>query len=267
MEREFEEEEVRKVVLAMEGDKAPGSDDYSIAFFKVCWEVVKEDIMKIFREFHVEGKFEASLNSTFISLIPKIPGVSEMKDFHPTSPVGSLYKIIAKVLANRLKGVQDKVISKMQSAFINKGGQILDPILIANKSINSRHRSGEPGILCKMDVEKAYDYVNWNFLLYMLKRCGFGVKWCSWISFCISLVMFTVVVHGSPEGFFDDSWGIRQGNPLSLLLFAFVMEALSRILSTGINDRLLEGFKVDNVTVSHLLFADDTLIFCKDSPD
>jgi hypothetical protein len=266
LEREFEEEEVRKTVMAMEGDKAPGPDGFSIAFFQICWEVVKEDVMKIFREFYDEGKFEASLNSTFISLIPKIPGASEMKDFRPISLVGSLYKIIAKVLANRLKGVLDKVISKTQSAFI-KGRQILDPILIANESLDSRRRSGEAGIMCKMDVEKAYDHVNWDFLLYMLKRCGFGEKWCSWISFCISTVRFSVLVNGSPEGFFDSSRGIRQGDPLSPLLFVFVMEALSRMLSAGINDGLLEGFKVGNVTVSHLLFADDTLIFCKDNPD
>jgi hypothetical protein len=266
LEREFEEEEVRKVVMALEGDKAPGPDGFSIAFFQVCWEVVKEDIMKIFREFHAEDKFEVSLNSTFISLIPKVPGASEMKDFRPISLVGSLYKIIAKVLANRLKGVLDKVISKTQSAFI-KGRQILDPILIANESLDSRRRSGEPGILCKMDLEKAYDHVNWDFLLYMLKRCGFGEKWCSWISYCISSVRFSVLVNGTPEGFFDSSRGIRQGDPLSPLLFVFVMEALSRMLSAGINDGLFEGFKVGNVTVSHLLFADDTLIFCKDSPD
>jgi hypothetical protein len=145
--------------------------------------------------------------------------------------------------------------------------QILGPILIANESLDSRRRSGEPGILCKMDEEKAYDHVNWDFLLYMLKRCDFGAKWCLWISFCISLVRFSFLVNGSPEGFFDSSRGIRQGDPLSLLLFAFVMEALSCMLSTGINDGLLEGFKVGNVTVSHLLFADDTLIFCEDSPD
>ena len=74
-------------------------------------------------------------------------------------------------------------------------------------------------------------------------------------------------MNGSPEGFFGSSRGIRQGDPLSPLLFVFVMEALSHMLSAGINNGLLEGFKVGNVTVSHLLFADDTLIFCKDSPD
>jgi hypothetical protein len=74
------------------------------------------------------------------------------------------------------------------------------------------------------------------------------------------------LVNGSPKGFFDSSRGIRQGETLSPLLFVFMMEALSHMLSTRINDGLLKGFKVGNVTVSHLLFADDTLIFCKDSP-
>jgi hypothetical protein len=185
-----------------------------------------------------------------------------MKDFHPISLVGGIYKIIAKVLANRLKGVLEKVISKTESAFI-KGRQILDPILIVNQSLDSRRRSEEPCILCKMNVEKAYDHV----LLYMLKRCGFGAKWCSWISFCISSVRFSVLVNGSTEGFFDSSRGLRQGDHLSPLLFVFVMESLSRMFSVGINDGLLEGFKVGKVTVSHLLYADDTLIFCKASLD
>jgi hypothetical protein len=89
--------------------------------------------MKVFSEFHAKGKFEACLNTSFISLIPTISGASEMKDFRPISLVGGLYKIIAKVLVNRLKGVLEKINSKMQSAFI-KGRQILDPILLRMKA-------------------------------------------------------------------------------------------------------------------------------------
>jgi len=175
--------------------------------------------------------------------------------------VGSIYKIIAKVLANRFKSVLEKVISKSQSAFI-KGRQILDPILIANECLDSRIRSGEPGVMCKMDLEKAYDHVNWDFLLYMLRRCGFEDKWCSWIAHCISFVRFSMLVNGSPYGFFSSSRGLRQGDPLSPILFVFVMEALSRMISVAVSGGLLEGFKVGNAAFSHLLFADDTLIFC-----
>jgi hypothetical protein len=118
-----------------------------------------------------------------------------------------------------------------------------------------------------MDLEKAYDHVNWGFfLLFMLKRCSFGGKWCSWIAYCISYMRFSILVNGSPNRFFSSSRGLRQGNPLSPLLFVFVMEALSRMLSAAVNGGLLEGFTVGNTSVSHLLFADNTLIFCSTCP-
>lgn len=178
LEREFTEEEVRKVVKSMVGDKAPGPDGFSMAFFQACWEVLRVDIMKVFNEFHARGKFELSLNTSFITLIPKTPGANDLKDFRPISLVGEIYKMIAKTLTNRLRMVMDKVISKSQSAFM-QGRQILDPILIANECLDSRLRLGKPGLICKLDLEKAYDHVSWNFLLYMLRRCGFKDKWCS----------------------------------------------------------------------------------------
>jgi hypothetical protein len=112
-----------------------------------------------------------------------------------------------------------------------------------------------------MDLEKAYDHVNCDFLLHMLRRCGFCGKWCSWIAHCISSVRFSVLVNGSPNGFFSSSRGLRQRDPLSPLLFVFVMETLSRMISATVSRGLLEGFKVGNATFSHLLFADDTLIY------
>jgi hypothetical protein len=88
-----------------------------------------------------------------------------------------------------------------QSAFL-RGWQILDPVLIANECLNSRLRYSVLGVICKMDLEKVYDHVNWNFLLYMLRRCGFGEKWCSWIAHCISSVRFSILVNGTPTNFF-----------------------------------------------------------------
>jgi hypothetical protein len=143
----------------MNGDKASGPDGFSMAFFQACWDVLRMDIMKVFSEFHVGGLFEESLNASFTALIPKIPSALDLKDFRPINLVGGIYKIIATVLANKLKMVMEKVISKSQSAFI-KGRQILDPILIANKCLDSRLRSGEPSVIYKMDLEKAYDYIN-----------------------------------------------------------------------------------------------------------
>ncbi|XP_059436099.1 uncharacterized protein LOC132169027 [Corylus avellana] len=125
LERDFEEEEVKKVVFKMNGNKASGPDGFSLAFFQACWDVVREDIMRVFSAFHTGGMFVKSLNASFISLIPKIPGATNLKDFRPISLVGGMYKIIAKVLANRLKVVLDKIISKSQNAFI-KGDVVLE---------------------------------------------------------------------------------------------------------------------------------------------
>jgi hypothetical protein len=232
-----------------------------------CWGVVKEDFMAVFAEFHDRGKFVKCINSTFISLIPKTHGAKEIKDFRPISLVGGIYKIIAKVLANRMRKVMDKIISKPQNAFV-KGRQILDSVLVANECLDSRLKSGEPGVLCKLDMEKAYDHVDWNFLIYMLRRCGFGERWCMWIKHCISTVRYSVLINGVPSGFFGSSRGVRQGDPLSPFLFVLVMEAFSRMLGAFISRGLISGFTVgssepNRVNVSHLLFADDTLVFCE----
>jgi hypothetical protein len=163
----------------------------------------------------------------------------------------------SKVLANKLKSILGKIISSSQNAFIG-GRQILDSVLIANECLDSQRRSGEAGLLCKLDLEKAYDHVNWDFLIYMLQRCGFEERWREWIKFCVSTLKFSILVNGVPSGFFQSSRGIRQGDHLSPLLFAVVMEALSRMLNASVLQGLLSGFSVgfmgnETLVVNHLL--------------
>uniref|UniRef100_A0A2N9GQ21 Reverse transcriptase domain-containing protein n=1 Tax=Fagus sylvatica TaxID=28930 RepID=A0A2N9GQ21_FAGSY len=262
----FEREEIIQVVKDLQGDKSPGPDGFNMAFFQKCWSVVESDVLGFFEEVYEHGTFVHSLNATFVALIPKTRNASNIKDFRPISLIGSVYKILAKVLANRLKRVLDGLVSESQNAFVG-GRQTPDSVLIANECLDSRLRSHLPGVVCKLDIEKAYDHVNWDCLLFLLDRMGFGFKWRTWIRTCISTVRFFIMVNGSPSGFFGSSRGLRQGDPLSPLLFLLVMEVLSQLLRRTEEVGLICGFKAGSATVSglsisHLLFADDTIVFC-----
>jgi hypothetical protein len=125
--------------------------------------------MNFFHNFHEHETFVKSLNATFITLIPKKLGQLETRDFRPISLIGSVYKILARVLASRLQPIVGTLISNSQNTFIG-GRQILDSILVANECLESRLRSGIPGVLCKLDLEKAFDHVNRDFLYYILRR-------------------------------------------------------------------------------------------------
>ena len=233
LEENFSEEEIWNAISGLNSDKAPGPYGFPIAFWIFSWEFMKEEVLGFFREFHDQCRFVKNLNATFLVLIPKKQTVEDFKDLRPISLVGGLYKILTKVLANRIKRVLDKVISKSQNAFV-KGRQILDAVLIANELVDSTMRRKEQGLVCKLDIEKAYDSISWEFLYQVMNRMGFGTRWLSWIKWCISTASFSVLFNGSPTGFFPSSKGLRQGNPLSPYLFVIGMEALSCLINRAV---------------------------------
>ena len=136
--------------------------------------------MGFFKEFHDHNCFVKSLNATFLVLIPKKGGAEDLRDFRPISLVGGLYKWLTKVLANRLKLMVGKVVSKAQNAFV-EGRQILDAVLVANEVLDLILKSNEGAVMCKFDIEKAYDYVDWSFLLSVMGMMGFEEKWLRWV--------------------------------------------------------------------------------------
>jgi hypothetical protein len=271
LERPFEEDEITTVVRNMNGDKSPGFGWLPMTFYHACWHVIKDDLMAVFQELYSEGALERSINATFLTLIPKKSNANEVRDFRPIALVGSIYKIVAKVLANRFCTVLGGIISPTQNAFV-KGRQISDSVLIANECIDSRLQAAIPGVLCKLDVEKAYDHVNWKFYyiywrdVVSLRNGGSG------FTFVFPLFDFPFSLMAVQKVSLEVRVGLGKGIPLSPLLFVLITEALSRMMTRAAEEGLLSGFQVGSLDnnvmhISHLLFADDTLIFSDANPD
>ncbi|KAJ9691733.1 hypothetical protein PVL29_013809 [Vitis rotundifolia] len=262
LESPFTEEEIYKAIFQMDRDKAPGPDGFIITVFQDCWDVIKEDLVRVFDEFHRSGIINQSTNASFIVLLPKKSMAKKISDYRPISLITSLYKIIVKVLAERLRGILHETIHSTQGAFV-QGRQILDAVLIANEIVDEKKRSGEEGVVFKIDFEKAYDHVSWDFLDHVLEKKGFSPRWRKWMRDCLSSVSFAVLVNGKAKGWVKASRGLRQGDPLSPFLFTLVANVLSRMLFRAEKRNALEGFKVgrNRTRVSHLQFADDTIFF------
>ncbi|PNX60607.1 cysteine-rich receptor-like protein kinase, partial [Trifolium pratense] len=193
----FSEEEVKSAVWDCDSFKSPGPDGINFGFIKDFWVELRGDIMRFLTDFHRNGKLTKGLNSTFIALIPKIDSPQRLNDFRPISLVGSLYKILAKVLANRLRAVIGSVISESQSAFV-KDRQILDGILIANEVVDEARKYKKELMLFKVDFEKAYDSVDLGYLDNVMGRMSFPTLWRKWIRECVCTATASVLVNGSP---------------------------------------------------------------------
>ena len=142
----------------------------------------------------------------------------------------------------------------------------MDASLIANEVIDSWQKQKEKGLICKLDIEKAYDSINWNFLMRVMHKMGFGARWMEWIWKCISTSKFSVLVNGVPAGFFSSSKGLRQGDLLSPYLFILGMEVLSALIRRAVDGGFISRCRIrgrgrTEMNISHLLFADDTIVF------
>lgn len=217
--------------------------------------------MRVATEFHENGVWPRGANASFVALIPKTDAPQGLHEFRPISLVNCMYKVISKALANRIRDVITDVIDICQFAFVG-GRNMLDSVLVANEVVHEAKRRKKPTFVLKVDYEKAYDSVDWGFLLYMLKRLNFGEKWVSWIRSCLMSSSVSVLVNGSPSEEFRMEKGLRQGDPLAPFLFIIVSEGLSGLLRQAVVNGRYSPFKFgldDGPKVSLLQFADDTI--------
>ncbi|GJU10686.1 RNA-directed DNA polymerase, eukaryota [Tanacetum coccineum] len=214
---------------------------------------------RLSKSFFANGCFPRGCNSSFIALILKIQDAKFVKDFRPISLIGSTYKIISKILANRLCLVLPDLISDVQSAFV-ANRQILDGPFILNELMSWCKHTKFKGMIFKVDFEKAFDSVKWDYLDETLKSFGFGLKWRNWISGCLNNAKGSVLVNGNPTKEFQFFKGLKQGDPLSPFLFILIMETLHLSFKRIINAGLYRGISINgSLMLSHLFYADDVV--------
>lgn len=240
-------------------------------FYKRFWGVIGPDLVRTCTRWLEEGRFPEGLNDTTVVLIPKCENPQSIRGLLPISLCNVVYKIVSKVLCNRMKKVLPGLIDESQSAFMSRR-LIQDNVLIAFETIHSMRnkRNVKNGnVALKIDISKAYDRVDWDYLNEVLCKMGFSTKWIRWMDMCVRPVTYSFTVNDRLVGPISPGRGLRQGDPLSPYLFILCDEGLSSLLREQNRRGRLHGCSVSRRApkVSHLLFADDSLLFCKASSE
>jgi hypothetical protein len=234
------EEEVWTTIKSLPSDRVPGPDGFTGRFYKKCWSVIKHDIMAAIISLQ-QGNARGLelLNAAFITLIPKKVDAAMAKDFRPISLVHSFAKLVTKMLANRLAPLLNSMVATNQSAFI-KGRSIHDNFILVQQTVKTLHRQKVPSLFLKLDISKAFDSVSWSFLLEVLSHLGFGIPWCNLISSLLATSSTRIMLNGEPGQLIQHQRGLRQGDPLSPMLFILVMDVLNSLFVKAGEEGLLQ---------------------------
>ncbi|KAK1612923.1 hypothetical protein QYE76_036596 [Lolium multiflorum] len=242
----FSGEEIDAVLGSMKVDTAPGRDGFPVAFFKRFWHLVKPFIMDIANGFTLGRVDIARLNFGILSLTPKVSAAEDIKQFRSIALINVIFKFVAKSYATRLSPIAPWTIICSQSAFI-KGLHIHEGVISLQEIIQESKSMKLRGVFLKLDFEKAYDRVNWPFLREILLGKGFEP---AWVHRALSLVLggqTAISINGEIGNYFRNGRGVRQGDPLSPVLFDYIVEDLASILDKARGAGHIAGM------ISHLI--------------
>ena len=255
-------EDVEEIVMNMSKNKAPGPDGYTVEFYQTGWHFLGKEILEAIEESRMKQRIWLGINSTFLTLIPKNNNSEEAHGFRPIALCNVIYKIIATLVVKRLKPLLPNIIAPDQTGFV-EGSQILDRIVVTQEVIHSLKTKKQRGMMMKLDLSKAYDRLNWNYLRAILGAYGFDKRWIEWVYSMISTPNFSILVNGTPTSTFNATRGIRQGDPISPFLFIMAVEGLGRNIKKELREKRIKGIKLwgNNLPITHQQFVDDVMLF------
>jgi hypothetical protein len=224
--------------------------------------VINDDLMALFTDFHKGELPLHSLNFRTIILIPKSKEAKQIQQYRPICLLNVSFKIFTKVATNQIVKIAERIIKPSQTVFL-PGRNIMEGAVILHETLHELHRRKHNGIIFKIDFEKSYDKVNWNFLQQALRMKGFHPVWCDWVETFVQGGNVGIKVNDQMGSYFQTRKGLRQGDPLSPILFNIVVDILAIILSRAKEEGQIKG------VVTHLVenglsisqYADDTVLF------
>lgn len=246
LQKDFSTTEVFEAIKQMKSTAAPGPDGLHALFYQTYWDVIGTDISHYVLEILNHNGDPGNINHIFLCLIPKIKDPKLPSDFRPIALCNVIFKIITKTIANRLKKILSNIISPQQSAFLPER-LISDNTIMAYEFFHclKNYRNKKNNVVgIKLDMEKAYDRVEWNFLEDTLKTMGFPSRLVNTIMLCVRSVTFSILINGNPSACFKPKRGIRQGDPLSPYLFIICAEVLSGLIANYQNEGKIHGIAI-----------------------
>jgi len=257
----FSEAEIWETIKELPNDRAPGPDGFTGIFYKVAWPIIKVQILNAFNQlWSLDGRSFYLLNDALMVLLRKTPEPSSLKDYRPISLMHSFAKLLSKCLARRLAPLLATLVRNNQSAFI-KGRCIHDNFTTVSLTCKWLHARRFPCLLIKVDIAKAFDSVSWPFLLELLRHIGFPQRWTDLLSILLSSASTKVLVNGRPGRRLCHARGLRQGDPLSPMLFVIVMEVLNSLIVEADRRRIFSRLPGDAIQQRASLYADDLVVF------